>query len=63
MKIDCGNEEKAKIVNNALKVDNKGYIKSYVEGKYIFAEGRGDALSIIHTINDFLSCLQMALKL
>ncbi len=64
MKIDCGNEERARIINDSLKIDNEDYIKSEVDGKYVLAYGRAEeVLSALHTINDFLSCLQLALEL
>ncbi|RLD44003.1 MAG: hypothetical protein DRI88_10190 [Bacteroidetes bacterium] len=63
VKIDCGSERKAKIINEALKIDNERYIESHVEGKYIVAKCEGEALSLLHTINDFFSCLQLAIEL
>ncbi len=63
IKIDCGSAAKAKIVNEALKIDNERYIESRVDGKHIVATCRGDAMSLVHTLNDFFSCLQLAMEL
>ena len=63
IKIDCGSVAKAKIVNEALKIDNERYIESRVEGKHIVAICRGNAMSLVHTLNDFFSCLQLAMEL
>ncbi|MCD6512439.1 MAG: hypothetical protein J7K61_02415 [Thermoplasmata archaeon] len=61
IKIDCREEEKARIINDSLKIDNESYIQSHVEGRYIIARGESkDMLSILNTINDFLSCLTLS---
>lgn len=61
--IDCGNAKKAEIINKALRIDNEGYIESMAKGKYIEAIASGSLSSLLNTINDFLSCLQMAMKI
>ena len=63
IKIECGDEKKAKIINDSIKVDNEGYVKSYVRKKYVIAKMKGDALSLLHTFNDFISCLQLSFEL
>lgn len=61
IKIDCGDEKTAGIINASIKIDNDRHISSYVEGKYIIASGEEDNLmSILNTINDFLSCLSLS---
>ena len=64
IKIDCGSNKKAKIVNEALKIDNERYIESFVVGKFIIAKGKArDGMSMLHTLNDFFSCLNLAIEL
>lgn len=67
MKVKCGlkigfkSEEEARYVNEALKIDNEGYIYTKVNGKFIEAEiEASNIMSIAHTLDDFLSCLKEA---
>ena len=61
LEIECGTARKAKIINEALKVDNEGYVESVVKGSVIKARTKAqNLLSLLHTINDFLSCLSLA---
>jgi len=63
IEVECGSRREAEILNRALRVDNEGYISSSVAGKVLVAEvEENNAMSLLHTINDFLSCLQLAVE-
>jgi tRNA threonylcarbamoyladenosine modification (KEOPS) complex Pcc1 subunit len=53
--------EGAEKVQRAVELENEQYISSWVEGEYIVAEARAsDAMSLLRTVDDFLSCVQVA---
>jgi|Deesub1362A_J573_1020465.scaffolds.fasta_scaffold16385_2 tRNA threonylcarbamoyladenosine modification (KEOPS) complex Pcc1 subunit len=59
--IKCKSEKEAKMLNDAIKIDNERYIESKARGNYIEAEAKAnDILSILHTLDDFLACLSLA---
>ena len=67
MKIHCEilleyeSEEKAKNIEKALSIDNEGFITTKVEGNLVRGEIEGKSiLSLLHTLDDFLSCLSVA---
>ena len=61
--IDCESNQKAKVVANAVKPENENYIKMKVEGKFIVAEAMAEnPLSLLHTLDDFLNCVSLAIK-
>ncbi|MCD6171346.1 MAG: hypothetical protein J7J36_02885 [Thermoplasmata archaeon] len=63
LKIECSSHKEAMAVNEALKVDNEEYIKSRMNGNYIIAEGKFDnLLSLLNTLNDFFSCMKVAIE-
>ena len=69
MKIHCEilleyeSHEKAENIEKALSVDNEGVLKTTVEGNVVICKLNGkSSLSILHTLNDFLSCLSVAEK-
>lgn len=56
-------EHKTKLVNDSIKQDNERYIVSRVNGNSIEATASGDdVLSMLHTLDDFLSCLSLAMR-
>lgn len=62
--IECENSEKAKVINGSIKIDNEGYLETKVEGNFILAEIETDKiLSLLHTLDDFLSCLSLSIKI
>lgn len=61
--IDCGDAKKAEIINEALRIDNESYIESVAREKYIEAVASGSFSYLLNTINDFLCCLQIAIKI
>ncbi|KAA0002967.1 MAG: hypothetical protein FE048_02620 [Thermoplasmata archaeon] len=67
MKIHCEillkyeSEEEAKNIEKALSIDNEEFIRTYVKGNEVRGEIKGkNILSLLHTLNDFLSCLSVA---
>ncbi|MBC7128837.1 MAG: hypothetical protein H5T45_03785 [Thermoplasmatales archaeon] len=64
LKIEFKSEEEAKYVNEAIKIDNEGYISTKVNGRFIEAEIEANKImSIAHTLDDFLSCLKEAIEI
>ena len=67
MKISCNlefdydSEEEAQAVARAVEVDNEGFVKMNVEGKRIISTAESESIpSLIHTLDDFLSCVSVA---
>ncbi len=59
--IECESKREAMIINESLKVDNERYIFTRVKGNFIEAKAEAkEILSLLHTIDDFLSCLSVA---
>lgn len=64
MRIQCRDAAHAEAVNGAVAKDNEGYVESRVEGNVIVARADAkSAYSLLHTLNDFLSCLSMAMEI
>ncbi|MBC7080649.1 MAG: hypothetical protein H5T44_00115 [Thermoplasmatales archaeon] len=64
LRIEFKSEEEAKCINDAIKIDNEGYISTRVRGKFIEAEIEADEImSIVHTLEDFFSCLKEAMEI
>ncbi|KAA0012292.1 MAG: hypothetical protein FE041_03785 [Thermoplasmata archaeon] len=62
--IECKSNKEAKIIHDSLRIDNERFISTRVNGNFIEAEARAkEALSLLHTLNDFLSCLSIAKNL
>jgi len=63
IEVECKNRREARIVEKALRVDNEGYVESRLEGNKIVAVVKEkNAMSALHTINDFLACLQLSME-
>lgn len=61
LEFDYDSEEEARAVARAVEVDNEGFVKMDVEGKRITSTTEsGSISSLIHTLDDFLSCLSVA---
>lgn len=53
-------EEDAEIAFKSLEPDNVGYIKSFVEGKYLICNLSGDSIgTILATADDLVFCETM----
>lgn len=62
--IECKNKETANLINKALSIDNERYIKTEVRENYIIAKAEAEnIMSLLHTLDDFLSCLSLAMKI
>ena len=64
MKLDFKDKEKAKKIYKSVEVDNYQFVDSNIDKERIIAEINSSSLSsIIHTLNDFLSCISVAEKI
>ncbi|MEF8847655.1 MAG: KEOPS complex subunit Pcc1 [Candidatus Thermoplasmatota archaeon] len=64
MKLDFKDKEKAKKIYKSVEVDNYHFVESNKKKDRIFAEIKSSSLSsILHTLNDFLSCISVAEKI
>ncbi len=53
--------QNARVIYQSLQIDNQNFLKSWIRGKQIEVEITGLSIpSILHTLNDFLSCLTVA---
>jgi tRNA threonylcarbamoyladenosine modification (KEOPS) complex Pcc1 subunit len=60
---DYGSEEEAQAVLKAVEVDNEQFIKTTLEGKKIISIVESESIpSLIHTLDDYLSCVSVAEK-
>jgi len=51
----------ARVIYKSLQIDNQDYLKSWTRGNHIEVAISGLSIpSILHTLNDFLSCLTVA---
>lgn len=56
-----GTEEEAKKVLSSVQTDNVDFVKTHLEGSSIVSETSADGImSLLHTLNDYLSCLTVA---
>jgi len=61
LEFDYDSEEQAQAVARAVEVDNEGFVTMVVEGKKIKSTAESDSIpSLIHTLDDFLSCVGVA---
>ena len=59
--LEFESEEMAENVLKSVKIDNEGYVESHREGNKMVSIIKGDApLSVLNTIEDFLSCVKVA---
>jgi len=70
MKLNCkisiefDDKSKAKKVLKSTEIDDFDFVKSKLEGKNISAEINSSSISsLIHTLDDYLSCISVAKKL
>ncbi len=56
--------EVAERVLGAVELDNLPFVEARVEGKTLISETSADSLdSLIHTLEDYLSCISVAEKM
>lgn len=61
MKLRFLDSETAIIIKNSLSPENKDFLKSWVEGDTIFCTTESDdPMRLLHTLDDYLSCLGIA---
>ena len=61
--IDLGDVKKVKTILKAIKVDDFDFVKSKVSGKKLEAKIKANSISsLIHTLDDYLSCVGVAEK-
>jgi len=63
IKIDFRDEKQAKTVLKSIEIDNFDFVKSKTLGKEFIANIKSNSVSsLIHTIDDLLACMSVALK-
>ncbi len=61
IELEYPSEEVASRIHKSVELDNAGYVRSEVRGRTILAEAGAPSLrSLVHTLDDFLSCLNVA---
>ena len=61
LEFDYDSKDEAEAVARAVEVDNEGFVKMDVEGKRIISTAESESIpSLIHTLDDFLSCVSVA---
>ena len=61
--IDLGDVKKVKTILKAIKVDDFDFVKSKLSGKKLEAKIKANSVSsLIHTLDDYLSCVSVAMK-
>ena len=64
IKIDFKDEKETKSILRSIEVDNLEYIKSRQKGRTIVTNIKSKSISsLIHTIDDYLSCVSVAEKI
>ncbi|MFQ5838352.1 MAG: KEOPS complex subunit Pcc1 [Thermoplasmata archaeon] len=57
-------KEVARKVLKAVELDNYPYVEAHLEGNRVISETAADSLdSLIHTLEDYLSCISVAEKM
>ncbi len=63
LEFDYDSEDEAQAVAGAVEVDNEGFVTMNVEGRRITSPAESESIpSLIHTLDDFLSCVSVAEK-
>jgi len=61
--IDLGDKVKVENVLRSVKVDDFDFVDSQVEGDCLVAHMEADSVSsLLHTLDDYLSCVSVAMK-
>jgi len=61
--IEYDDAEKANTVLKSIRVDDFGFVKSKINGKKLEAHIKTNSVSsLLHTLDDYLSCVSVAMK-
>jgi tRNA threonylcarbamoyladenosine modification (KEOPS) complex Pcc1 subunit len=61
--IEFDDAEKAKTVLKSVEVDNFDFLKSKIKGKKLEAKINANSVSsLLHTLDDYLACVSIAMK-
>ncbi|MFO8110850.1 MAG: KEOPS complex subunit Pcc1 [Thermoplasmata archaeon] len=61
LELEYKSSKKAQSIARSLSPDNQGYIEIKVKGRSLRCYADADtALSLLHTVDDFLACLTVA---
>ena len=62
--IELDDEQKVQTVLKSIKVDDFDFVKSKIAGKKLEAEIKSNSVSsLLHTLDDYLACVSVAIKL
>ena len=63
LRLEFSSEAEARKILDAVELDNQGYVDTKVDGSSILADINANSLnSLLHTLDDFLSCTSVAEK-
>jgi tRNA threonylcarbamoyladenosine modification (KEOPS) complex Pcc1 subunit len=63
LSLEFADSDEALRISSSVEMDNEGYLETAVEGNRIVAEIPASSLkSLLHTLDDFLSCISVAEK-
>ena len=61
LRLSYGSEEEARRILSSVETDNLGYVTSRLVGSTIISEIVADnIMSLVHTLDDYMSCLAVA---
>jgi tRNA threonylcarbamoyladenosine modification (KEOPS) complex Pcc1 subunit len=61
--IDFDDADKVKTIQKSIEVDNFDFVKSKINGKKLEATIKAKSVSsLLHTLDDYLSCVSVAVK-
>ena len=61
--VEFDDNEMVKTVLKSIEVDNFDFVKSKVNGKKLEAQIKANSVSsLLHTLDDYLACLSVAIK-
>ncbi len=61
--IDFDDEKQANTVLKSIEIDNFDFVKSKTSGKKLIANVESNSVSsLIHTLDDYLACVSVAVK-
>ncbi len=63
LRLEFSSSDEAENVHRSVELDNQGFVATKLEGGAILAEIEASSLnSLLHTLDDFLSCISVAEK-